>query len=248
MTDSRLAREQAFHDDLAQRYGAGARQSVRALGDFWETPGGRVRFRRRLRMMDPLLSPGDHCLEIGCGFGVWSWELAKRVAALTAIDLSPDLIALAAEHPIPNVSFEVRDAHDTGLPAASFDKVVCVSSLHHLDLDRVLREIVRVLRPGGTLIASEPNMLNPQVALERSTPATRRAFGNSPDETAFIRWRLNRELRKRFRDVSVRNFDFYHPALGAAGNNSRTERFLEALEAIPILREISGSLFIVCRT
>ena len=59
---------------------------------------------------------------------------------------------------------------------------------HHLDLDRALGEVFRVLRPGGRCVFTEPNILNPQVAVMFHLGLTKRYFGVSPDEMAFSRF------------------------------------------------------------
>ena len=77
---------------------------------------------------------------------------------------------------------------------------------------RRLREIYRVLKPGGTIYFTEPNMLNPQIAIQKNIPWIKRKLGDSPDETAFFRWPLRRLLeRTGYRDVRIDPFDFLHP-------------------------------------
>ena len=78
--------------------------------------------------------------------------------------------------------------------SGAFDAVVGNAVLHHLRLDRAVPELLRVVRPGGAICFAEPNMLNPQVFLERNVRWIGRLLDNSPGETAFVRWRLRREL------------------------------------------------------
>jgi len=245
----RIQNEIAFGRELAERMrrSGGGIFDAGAI-DYWEKPGAQqVRRQKRLDRLRETVAGAERCLEIGCGFGSWSAEISDLVEHIDAIDVSPDIIDLARERPVENIEFSVRDVHQTGFPAERFDRVFCISVLHHLDLPRALEEIHRVLRPGGLLIASEPNMLNPQVALERSSQFTRRMFGNSPDETAFVRWGLARDLRRYFEIERIENFDFYHPILGKLDRSGRLERLVDTLERIPGLKEISGSLFLVCR-
>lgn len=70
--------------------------------------------------------------------------------------------------------FEVDNAEDMTLPTASFDLVFGSGILHHLALDVSLKEIRRVLRPGGKAIFFEPRGHNPAIKLYRSrTPQSR---------------------------------------------------------------------------
>jgi 2-polyprenyl-3-methyl-5-hydroxy-6-metoxy-1,4-benzoquinol methylase len=91
-------------------------------------------------------------LEVGCGWG----ELAERMAtelgcAVVAIDQSPRMVELALQR---GVDARVGDVQELDFADASFDAVVAAWMLYHVpDLDRALRECVRVLRPGGVLVA-----------------------------------------------------------------------------------------------
>jgi SAM-dependent methyltransferase len=145
------------------------------------------------------------------------------------------------------VTFRVAPAERLGVPDGSLDVVCAVAVLHHLDWPAALREARRALRPGGLLWLSEPNMLNPQVALQCHIPALMRYIEGTPDETAFVRWSLARDLRDAgFRDVEVRPFDWLHPSVPGPliGLGRATSALLERL---PLVREAAGSLEVVAR-
>jgi SAM-dependent methyltransferase len=111
-----------------------------------------------------------------------------------------------------------------------------------LSLERALSEVFRVLRPGGEAVFAEPNILNPQVAVMFRLGLAKKYWGVSPDEMAFSRFRAQRALRDiGFRDVSVRPFDFLHPAVPPRWIEA-VARLGRALEATPVVREIAGSL------
>ncbi len=99
-------------------------------------------------------------LEVGCGRG----ELAERMARelgtrVVAVDQSERMVALARAR---GVDARLGDVQELPFEDASFDCVVAAWMLYHVpDLDRGLRELGRVLRPGGLLVAitnSESNM------------------------------------------------------------------------------------------
>ena len=139
----------------------------------WESPAGRIRWERRVRMLTRHIHPEMDVLELGCGTAYFTRELALTRARITAIDISPDLLAAARQQcRAHNVRFEIQNACALAYPDASFDSIVGSSVLHHLVIDQALTQIYRVLRPGGTIRFTEPNMLNPQTRFRdiRVTP------------------------------------------------------------------------------
>ena len=211
----------------------------------WESPAGKLRWARRVKMLSSHLESGMTVLELGCGTGYFTRELARSAADIIAIDVSPELLEIArANGSLQNIRYEVQNACALSYSDAMFDSVVGSSVLHHLEIQEALREIYRVLKRGGTIYFTEPNMLNPQIAIQKNVSWIKRKLGDSPDETAFFRWPLRRLLEKTgYRDVRVDPFDFLHPKtpdllmdrLNALG------RFLES---VPVISEFAGSLYI----
>jgi len=188
---------------------------------------------------------GRLVLEVGCGTGEYTRTLAACTGArLVSIDITPPALQWARRTVPSNV--ELSCANVEMLPFADhvFDAVVGNAVLHHLRLDRAMPELARVLRPGGRLCFAEPNMLNPQVFMERNVPAIGRRLDNSPGETAFVRFRLRRQLEPLgFTAVTGRPFDFLHP-LTPPSLIPAVERLGRMLERIPVVSEIAGSLLI----
>jgi 2-polyprenyl-3-methyl-5-hydroxy-6-metoxy-1,4-benzoquinol methylase len=141
---------------------------------------------------------------------MFTTAFAESGAEIVAVDLSPDLLTLAAKRNLPRVRFIQKNFEDCELEGP-FDAVIGSSVLHHLDIDRALPSMFNLLKPGGRLSFAEPNMLNPQVFCERHF---RRFFPQvSPDETAFVRGRLRRRLQASgFVAISIRPFDWLHPS------------------------------------
>jgi ubiquinone/menaquinone biosynthesis C-methylase UbiE len=102
---------------------------------------------------------GGAVLDVGAGTGRLLIEIAVRRPDLTlaGIDLSPDMIILAEKHARDagvgqRVALRTGDVGDLPYPAACFDLIVSTLSMHHWpDLPSAVRELARVLRPGGTL-------------------------------------------------------------------------------------------------
>jgi ubiquinone/menaquinone biosynthesis C-methylase UbiE len=94
----------------------------------------------------------EHILDIGCGTGHLTAKIAATGAKVTGIDRSPEMIRQAREgHPA--IRFEVADA--TNVPfQGSFDAVFSNATLHWIkEPETVVREISRLLRPGGRFVA-----------------------------------------------------------------------------------------------
>jgi SAM-dependent methyltransferase len=96
-------------------------------------------------------APAD-ALEIGCGPGNASLPLLERGFRIHAVELGENLAAFARERlaAFP-FTVEVGKFEDATLTPASVDLVVCSSAFHWLDRERALRQVVKVLRPGGAL-------------------------------------------------------------------------------------------------
>ncbi len=213
----------------------------------WHGAAGRLRSERRAAMYRDAgsLGPGRKALEIGCGIGIFTALLSKSGADITAVDLSPVLIERArAQNPVPNIKYLVMNVEKIGFPDNTFDCVYGSSVLHHLDLHKTLPEMLRVLKPGGTLVFTEPNMLNPQVLLQKNIKPLGALLGDSPDETAFFRWEVNKFLLAAgFSDVKTAPFDFLHPWVPGALAPAM-DKLGALLERLPLLKEIAGSLLI----
>jgi SAM-dependent methyltransferase len=105
------------------------------------------------------LLKGKHLLEIGCGMGYDSLEFLKRGVRVTATDLTPNAVAITRQHfKLEQVRAEdIRTANALDLPFAdnTFDAVWANGVLHATgDTRRAIREVRRVLKPGGRAIIS----------------------------------------------------------------------------------------------
>lgn len=122
---------------------------------FQEIEERRYRFHYHLRELFSRLQ-GSHgkLLEIGCGIGVDSIQLARCGFDVTAVDLTENALAVAkefADHRGVAINFQQANAEGLEFPDASFDVVYSFGVLHHTpDIEKSIAEVRRVLKPGGT--------------------------------------------------------------------------------------------------
>ena len=119
------------------------------------------------QLVSDVLSPlsagvplGPELLEIGPGPGAATEWLRSRVRSLIAVEIDPVAAqALRARFPDTNVEVVTADATELPWPDGSFDTVASFTMLHHIPTQHgqnaVLAEALRVLRPGGVLLASD---------------------------------------------------------------------------------------------
>jgi 2-polyprenyl-3-methyl-5-hydroxy-6-metoxy-1,4-benzoquinol methylase len=195
---ARLQREAEFHDHLAadhtrvptEKFYAAARNSQEYfMGKIFANVAGR------------------RVLDYGCGPGSNTFELARRGAMVTGIDISPGAIEVArrqaaAEGLSDRIDLHVMNAEALELPDNYFDQVCGTGILHHLDLDACYREIHRVLKPGGVSIFMEPMGHNALINWYRNRTPEMRTEDEHPLMLSDIEY-----ARTIYKSVDVR---FYH--------------------------------------
>jgi 2-polyprenyl-3-methyl-5-hydroxy-6-metoxy-1,4-benzoquinol methylase len=99
-----------------------------------------------------VLDDCERVLDVGCGDGMLARELRRFVPRVTAIDLDEASIDLARQHEASgDIEYVMGDFLTHSFEPASFDAVVSIAALHHMDMGVALGRMRQVLRPGGTL-------------------------------------------------------------------------------------------------
>lgn len=120
--------------------------------DHWWYRGRRRVLSRVIGSLE--LAPGARILDAGCGSGRNMVELA-RLGEVTGIELSPTSVAAARSREVGEVV--EGSVEDLPFEDDSFDFAVCLDVIEHLDDDlQTLRELRRVVRPGGRLLVTVP--------------------------------------------------------------------------------------------
>jgi len=122
-------------------------------------PGGRRSTEELLQRAD--LRPDQHVLDVGCGVGTTSIQIARRFGArVTAVDISPLMLARAralarAAGVEDKVAVESGDVIRLQFPDATFDRVIAEAVTMFVDHPRAARELVRVCKLGGRVLTTE---------------------------------------------------------------------------------------------
>ena len=172
---------------------------------------------------------GKRVLEYGCGEGWTTCDLAQMGATIDAFDISEQGVtktkaALTRAGLSQRCTVRQMAAEQLDYPAETFDLAVGFAILHHLDVDRALEALYRVLRPNGRAIFAEPLGTNPVINLyRRITPQYR-----TPDEAPLVLkdFRLQAKCFSGFE-----HYEYYFTALAAL-----------ALLYVPIARRAFGPL------
>jgi ubiquinone/menaquinone biosynthesis C-methylase UbiE len=129
---------------------------------FWvEAPHPFITRSRLREVLAP--RPGERVLEVGPGTGYYTLDLAEWAGpdgSVEILDIQQEMLdhtmARAAERDIPNINPTLADATKMPYEDSSFDAAVLVTVLGEVpDQDAALRELARVLKPGGRLVVGE---------------------------------------------------------------------------------------------
>jgi ubiquinone/menaquinone biosynthesis C-methylase UbiE len=166
-------REHSNNDVLSKSY-----QLKNRFKHIWIYPSRRRMDRALLEYLEKL--NGKRVLDYGCGWGDSSLYMLDQGAEVHGIDISNKYIDAArkrcheAGYHDSKFGFYVMDAHNLGFADDSFDSVVGLGILHHLEFGAALKEIHRVLKPNGRALFQEPLAGNPMLKLFRMlTPKAR---------------------------------------------------------------------------
>ena len=161
---------------------------------------------------------GDRIADFGCGVGATTRMLAEMTGPsgeVTGIDISAAQLEQAARRctGLGNVFLLEANAGDTGLPAASFDVVYCRFLLLHLpDPKACVREMRRVLKPGGALVVEDADMTSARSAPASALTAFSDLFGRLGAARG-LDYALAGRLHRVLKDCGLPrvSVEFYHP-------------------------------------
>lgn len=131
-------------------------------------------FNARKHLVEGLLADAvvssSRALEVGCGPGIMVNYFLQRGADYHGMDLSGEMIARcrAKFQCVEAANFSVGDVQQMNFPDSAFDVVLCLGVLEYVPAEaRAIREVARVLKPGGTFLFSAINKWSPFNMWER---------------------------------------------------------------------------------
>ncbi len=170
-------------------------------------------YKREANILDKIVETfaGKELLEIG-SHSWMAWIKNKVVPAkITCINISEvelDKGAINAKDLPFEIDFHLMDANNLTFPDASFDIVYGGAILHHLDIEKSVNHIHRVLKPGGYILFTEPLNINPIYKIYRKLNPKER----TPDEHALVSKDF-KLIRKKF-TFDHYFFDFFSVIFG----------------------------------
>jgi len=176
LTVDALSKEKEFHDNWARSVEP-ASIGVDILGEAPTLP----EIQYILAHLGPL--QGKKILDIGCGCGEASVFFAKQGAIVTASDLSSDMLDLASKvaalHKV-EISTVKGDASQLTLPDEEFDIIYMANLLHHVDVEKTVKDAHRMLKPGGLFASWDPIKYNPAINIYRKIASEVRTDDEHP--------------------------------------------------------------------
>lgn len=203
---------------------------------------------------------GRRILEVGCGTGSLAVYLALRGADVVGLDVSEGALSVSRSRALANgvesrVDFLLHPVETLDHPDAHYDIVIGNQVLHHLVLDEAMRNVRRMLSPGGIAVFCEPVLFLPEWARRlRNSQIVTKLFpsrADTPDERSLGRRELAAMLAEfPFGDwkpfqLLCRLQNFFELSDRQFARLERIDRFL--LSRVPITRTLCRYVVVILR-
>ena len=212
-TSASVAAHAALFDGVAARHGR--RTSDIPLDATRQAPARRASFAWFDNWLEGQRLAGNldgaAALDLGCGRGEVSVQMALAGATVTGIDVSRESLArartLAGKHGVGDrVALDTGNAEAISFDDNSFDLAVCAGLMSFVDFDRTAAELSRVTRPGGTVVILDTLGHNPIARMGRKRRLVHGETTHFQVENIMTCDHIDR-LRAHFGSVEVNTFD-----------------------------------------
>ena len=222
--------------------------------------------------LDRLLEPGSRILDAGCGAGLCSLDLLKRGHSIHGVDVAQKMLDISArtfeEQGLPAERYELsrRDMRESGFPDGHFDGIAALGFLQYqADELQVLRELHRILRPGGVIVLSGPTQtrISNYFGLARFLRRLRDKNAGALPEGHQVLGEISTHyystgrLKQLFREAGFEtldtrghgyvNFAFIGPRLGFRGELFLHRTLTRISRVLPFIRSWANDVIIVAR-
>jgi ubiquinone/menaquinone biosynthesis C-methylase UbiE len=202
--EKRIKNEQNFHNSENWRKNRAHLDKYRSI---FTNEKGTKAYRDKIVMEN--INPNTTIfLDYGCGDSSYMVNISEKIISGKGIDISQKEIEKAEnirkKKGVENVNYSVMDAMNTEFNDNTFDVIHGNAILQHLDLEKSIVEIKRILKDDGVGVFIEPLSTNPIIELYRKlTPKLR-----TPDEQPFRNKEL-KILRKHFKNIRIKYFSCF---------------------------------------
>lgn len=266
--ESNKIKQKRFYDSYCREY------DKNELGGTEPSKRRKNIIERRIQIMTKMgnVIPSFNVLEVGCGTGIYTFEIAKYFKKIVGLDLSRGMLKKAKKKIINqnptsnniNVTFIGGDAENIPFKDSSFDCVMSINMLEHLDnIHKAVEEMKRVVKSDGKIIISIPNgnckfdTKIVQILMKVITPISQRVASDKSISVPYVEEGLtHREITmdhliELFEEVGIKIEDKVFMGFipneipSSIASNWLLERVEQMLEKIPVIRRWAG-VIILC--
>ncbi len=264
MVELNKIKQKKFYDSYSKEY------NVNELGGIEPNKRRKNIIERRIQIITGMgnVVPSFNVLEVGCGTGIYTYEMTKHFNNIIGLDISRGMLIEAKKKIINSTSYNVilvqGDAENIPFKDSSFDRVVSINMLEHLDnVSKSAKEMKRVVKNDGKLLISIPNgnckfdTKIVQILMRMITPIFIKVACDKSISVSFVEEGLTHHkitinhLIKLFEDVGIKVENkgvmgfIPNEIPSSIASNWLLNKIEQTMEKIPIIREWAG-VIIIC--
>ncbi len=263
MVELNKIRQKRFYDSYSKEY------NKNELGGIEPNKRRKNIIERRIQIMTGMSNviPSFKVLEVGCGTGIYTFEMTKYSNNIFGLDISRGMLKEARmkinNFTPNNLVFVQGDAENIPFKDSLFDCVISINMLEHLDnAQKSMKEMKRVMKNDGKLTISIPNgnckfdSKIVQIFMKVITPVFKKIASDKSTSVSYVEDGLTHNeitlnhLVKLFEDIGIKVIDkavmgfIPNDIPSGIASNWLLNKIEQMLEKIPIIREWAGAIII----